>query len=197
MLSPKKKIYIVVAVAVVVSVCLLVLGVIPFAGQVARSSQAFAGQRALLDLINVRIDEVKGFQDDRSSLSYNLDRIESAFVEADSPVVFLNHLETIAKLSNLSMKIYPFQSRVALEDLWLSVGFRVNLGGRVQDCLRFLEALEQSKWLFEILELDLKKISDENPHYREFEDLQPGDAYMSLTIKAYSGEIPTPADRSL
>lgn len=195
MIPPKKKIYIVVAVAVVTSVCLLVLGVIPFAGQVQRSSRAFASQRALLALISVRIDEVKGFQDDRSSLSYNLNRIESSFVEVDSPVVFLNHLETIAELSQLSIKIYPFQSQVAIEDLWLSIGFRVNLGGKAQDCLRFLEALEQSKWLFEVLELNLQKISDENLYHREFEDLQKGDAYLSLTIKAYSGEVPTPEDR--
>jgi len=197
MLSPKRKIYIAVAVAVVISVCFLVLGVIPFQSQVVRSSRAFTSQRALLDLINVRIDEVKGFQDDRSSLSHNLNRIESVFVEADSPVVFLNHIEMIAQLSNLSIKIYPFQPKVAMDDLWLSVGFRVNLGGRGQDCLRFLEALEQSKWLFEVLELNLQKISDENPNYKEFEGLQKGDAYLSLTVKAYSGEIPAPADRSL
>ena len=197
MLSPKKRICITVAVAVVISVCLLVLGVVPFAGQVQRSSRAFASQRALLDLISVRIDEVKGFQDDRSSLSYNLNRIESAFIEADSPVVFLNHLETIAQASSLPIKIYPFQSKVTPEDLWLSIGFRVNLGGKVQDGLRFLEALEQSKWLFEVLELNLQKISDRNPYYKEFEELQKGDAYISLTLKAYSGEIPAPEDRSL
>lgn len=191
-LSPKRKIYITMAVTLVVSVCLLVLGIIPFAGQMVQSSQAFASQRALLDVINARIDEVKGFQDDRSSLSHNLDRLDSVFVEADSPVLFLNHLETIARASSLSIRIYPFQPQVAADDLWLSIGLRVNLGGGVQGCLRFLEALEQSKWLFEVLELDLQKISDESSGYREFENLQKGDAYCSLTLKAYSGEMPTP-----
>jgi len=61
MLSSKNKIYIAVAVAIVAVMCLLVMGVIPFAGQVQRSSSAFASQRALIDLINVRIDEIKSF----------------------------------------------------------------------------------------------------------------------------------------
>jgi len=191
MVSPKRKIYIIVVIAVIMSVCILIFGLLPFAGKVIRSSRALAGQMALLDLINVRVGEVKSFHDDSSSLRNSLDRIESVFVEADSPVVFLAHLESIAKLSQLSIKTYPFQSEVKKDDLWSSIGLNVHLGGTVQNTLRFLDALEQSKWLFEILELSLQEVPDENPYYREFPELQEGDAYLTLTLKAYSDEPPT------
>lgn len=191
MVSPKRKIYIIVVIAVIMSVCILMFGLLPFAGKVIRSSRALTGQMALLDLINVRIDEVKSFRDDSSSLRNSLDRIESVFVEANSPVAFLAHLERIAMLSQLSIKTYPFESEVKKDDMWSSIGLNVRLGGTVQNTLRFLDALEQSKWLFEILELSLQKVPDENPYYREFPELQKGDAYLSLTLKAYSGEVNT------
>lgn len=172
-------------------VCIVAFGVVPFAGKTKASSRAFASQKALLDLIETRIEEIRGFQDGHSELKQNLERIENSFIEPGSPVNFLDYLEEGAGLTDVVIKVRPLSTELEPDDLWLSIGFRVNAGGSAENCLRFLEVLEQSNWLFEILQFNLQKVPEENPYYKEFKSLEPGDAYMSLVIKAYSGQIPT------
>lgn len=190
--SPKNKIYISVAITVIISLCLVVFGIVPFLGRVKQNSEEFTAQRGLLDLAEARIEEVKAFQDGHSALQQDLNRIEHAFIEADSPVVFLGELEQAAMSAGLPIKISPFGSKLEPDDLWLSAGFGVSAAGALESCLRFLELLEQSRWLFEISQFSLAEVSEEQLSSRGFEGLEPGGVTMTLTLKAYSGEVPTP-----
>ncbi|NQU82755.1 MAG: hypothetical protein HQ539_02290 [Parcubacteria group bacterium] len=190
MLSHKRKIYTITAVSFVVFVALIIGAVVPFLNKIKQSSSDFANQKVISELIQARIDEVESFQSDHSVLKQNLNRIESSFVEITSPVVFLSYLEQASEKAGVLMNTYPYAVKVELDDIWSSIGFRITAGGVVKDCLRFLEMIEQSKWSFEILEFDLEQIPKVNPRYKEFETLEQGDAYMTIIIKAYSGEPP-------
>jgi len=188
MISSKNKIYIIFTTASILFLVLIIFGAIPFLGEIKQSSQNLISQRSLLNLIDARITEVAGFQDNRSQLRQDLSRIESVFIEEDSPVVFLNYLEKTAEATNLSIKIYPNPTNSALTDLWSSIGLRLSINGDVKDCLRFLEILERSKWMFEVSYFSLDKTSGISQYSSAFKDLEEGDAYMSIVVKAYSGE---------
>ena len=188
MILSKNKIYIIIVAFIIIFLMLIALGAVPFFGKVKQSSQNLVSQKSLLNLINARIIEVEGFQDNRSQLRQDLNRIESAFIEEDSPVVFLSYLETTANATNLSIEIYPNPINFITEELWSSVGLRLSISGDVKDCLKFLEILEHSKWMFEISYFSLDKISEISQYSSAFKDSEEGDAYMSIVVKAYSGE---------
>lgn len=186
MISSKNKIYITVGVFIIIFLVLIALGAIPFLGKVKQSSQNLVAQNSLLNLVNARIVEVEGFQDNRSQLRQDLNRIESVFIEEDSPVIFLNSLESIAKRTELSIDIFPSAASSETTDLWSSVGFRLSIEGDVENCLKFLEILEHSKWMFDILYLSLDKTLKTNQYEEAIENTEK--AYMSIAVKAYSGE---------
>jgi len=180
--------YITASVFIVVFLVLIILGAIPFLGKVKRSSQNLVSQKVLLNLVNARIVEVEGFQDGHSQLRQELHRIESVFVEKDSPVVFLNHLENTAQKANLSIDVYPSSVSIESTDLWSSIALQLSINGDVKDYLRFLKMLEHSEWMFEISYVSLDKTSKSIQYNWSSEDLEEGKAYMSIAVKAYSGE---------
>jgi len=89
----------------------------------------------------------------------DLEKISKEFVDPKVPVEFIKFLEQNAKNSGLSVDISPIATEEK-ENEWPSLSFQITTNGSFPSLLKFLEKLENSPYLIEILNLNLMRINE-------------------------------------
>ncbi len=190
MRSAKQKIYITLVLFGILFFLFVSFLVLPFFKKLEKTSQELALQKTTLSLFENQLKELRDFQGKYPSYQPFLAEIEELFVSQDAPIEFIEFLEKEARASELSLEIAPLNLRTTKNDLWPPVAFSLSLAGRFPNCLRFLERLEESSWLIEITQLTFGEISEKSSWLEKFENVQPGDIYLNLTLKVFSPESP-------
>ena len=83
--------------------------------------------------------------------------IDNIFVNSEEPVGLLTFIEDLSKESGLSTKIIPIVPQKSKSDIWPSMIFKLSCEGKSEKLIAFLEKLENSKYLMEITDINLKK----------------------------------------
>ena len=107
----------------------------------------------------------------------DLDKIDRQFVDPTVPVDFIKFLEKTAADANLSVEISPISSEVKEEDLWPNLSFQLIVKGTFSNVSRFLEKLENSTYLIEVINLSLTRTARLN-------EPLVGDVDAIITLKA-------------
>jgi len=169
-----KKIYFVFFLWIIFFFLLLKIGVFFFVGEFKNFSQNIVLQKKVQNLLELRIKDFENFQKNHFFYQSIFKKIENSFVNKEAPIEFMEFLEKEAKDASLSIKISPFVVSAKEKGYWVSLGFQILLQGNFSNCLRFLERVEQSPWLVEILQINVEKISEIN------------DVRFSLKIKVFT-----------
>ena len=176
MIPIKRKIYIALLCFAVVFGILIKFGILPSIEAIKRNSRALNLQKRALSLSQNQFKDLGDFKNDFSQYQAILEKVDRSFVDKEAPINFIEFLEREARNLNLPIEISPLNITQKKTDPWVPVAFSISFAGAFPDCLKFLERLEQSPWLIEISQLDIKRISEE----------KTGDVSFSLTIKAFS-----------
>lgn len=187
MVSSKNKIYLVLILWIIIFGVLLKFGIFSLVKELNRTSEEFVFQKKALELFQLRVEDFKNFQGNYSFYQTILKKIENSFVNQEAPIDFIKFLEKEAENLNLSKEISPLNIPQRETDIWLPVAFSVTLGGPFSDCLKFLERLEQSHWLIEISQLNIKRVEEEKGK-QKFEGLSLGEVTFAITLKTFSSE---------
>ncbi|MBI4359006.1 MAG: hypothetical protein HY577_00220 [Candidatus Nealsonbacteria bacterium] len=83
--------------------------------------------------------------------------IDTIFINPEAPVDFLAFLEEASQAEDLSLKVNPSLPQKSKKDVWASMVLQISAQGRPERFLRFLEKLENSPYLAEIYDFNLKK----------------------------------------
>jgi len=169
-----KKNYFVLALWIIFFGLLICFVIFPSFDELKKDSQYLLFQKKALTFFEKRIEEFENIEKDYPFYQPIIDKIGASFVNREVPITFIKFLENQAKSTNLTIKILPSHVPFIENDPWLSVGFRISLDGNFSDCLKFLEKLEQSSWLIEILDLNIREVK--------------GDLSFSLILKVFSSE---------
>lgn len=186
MISSKNKIYLILIVWIIIFGLLLRFGIFSLAKELNRTSEEFAFQKKALELFQLRVEDFKNFQKNYSFYQTIIKKIENSFVNQEAPINFIKFLEKEAENLNLSKEISPLSIPQRETDIWLPIAFSVALGGPFSDCLKFLERLEQSHWLIEISQLNIKRVEEKEK--KKFESLSIGEVTFNITLKTFSTE---------
>ena len=133
----------------------------PMFEKIKENSDNFLSQKdelASLKAKSAYLREFKNIYDE----DYNaqIEKIDKLFVDAEVPLDFINFLEKTAKNSQLTIKISPTISKEVETDIWSFIVFRIDLSGNFSDFLTFLEKIETSACIIEVLSLDISKAKD-------------------------------------
>ena len=142
------------------------------------------GQLLLLEKEKKNLDELENVYQSRQS---NLEKINQLFIDPKMPLDFLNFLDKEARLSNLKIEIPSLTPAVKKEqDLWPSLSFRISTFGPSPNFLKFLSKLENSPYLIEIGDLNIKRLTEKDIPTTKYPGILVGDVEVSLSIKVYT-----------
>lgn len=156
-MKAKNKIIIVCLSVCLVDILLLVLFFLPLLKNMKAASKDLAIKKNVSLALERQAAALADFSNNASDLQKYSRLVKGAFVDFSAPVDFLNFLETWARFYGLDVGIAPLDSVLSKDDVWRSSVFRVTGQGELSDCLRFVEMLENSRWVLNVVKLNLQK----------------------------------------
>jgi len=180
-MGPRKKIYLWLLFFGLVSLFFISFLTPKFLKEIRANSQ---------ELISLK-DDLASFQRETENLQQlrkiyqnyqeNLTKIEKIFIDPKLPIEFIDFLEKNAQISQLEYKISPVSARESESSA--SLFFQTSTSGSFPNFLRFLEKLENSPYLIDILNLNVKKLTEGKIRSG---GLSPQDVEATFLIKVYT-----------
>lgn len=156
-MNTRKKIHILLLILGIVTLVMVIFIIYPLFKGIRENSQDFLFQKGELALLRIKLAYLRGFERTHIIRKGELDKINALFINPEAPVGLVNFLENTARNCRVSIAISPVTSQKDKTDLWPSVAFQINTAGTFSDFSRFLEKIEASPWLIEILDLEIRK----------------------------------------
>lgn len=185
-METKKKIYFWLAFFIIISLFFLVF-VIPklLRGIKENSENLFAlkGELLLLEKEKKNLEELEKIY---QSHQLSLEKIETLFIDPKIPIDFISFLEKEAQLSNLKIEIFLTPTIKKEQDPWPSLSFRISTYGSFPNFLKFLNKLENSPYLIEIGDLNIKRLGEKDTLATKYPEISTGDVETSLSIKVFT-----------
>jgi len=182
-MNPRKKIYLSLITFGIIFILLIFFIIYPLFSKIKGLSGDFTKERGKLILFEKEIENLKEMESLYKKYQPNLEKIDKLFINPEFPIEFIAFLEKNAKESQLVIEISPASKKEIKTDPWPSLFFQISLFGSFPNFLRFFERLENSSYLVEISNLNLKKLTEEEIQSKT---LARGDINASFLIKAYT-----------
>lgn len=151
-------------------------------GVIKKSSEDFISQKKALGEIEFKTENSAELEKIHQDYKANLKKIELAFIEKDTPIEFIEFLEKNASNCFLSINISSLSFQKTDLDTgripWDFLNLQMGLEGTFPDFLKFLEKLENSPYLIEVSNLNIRKTQEEKE--------SSAGIFASLFIKAYT-----------
>ena len=169
-----------------VFVLVIIFIVRPLFSSINKHSDNFSLQKSILVISANQLKDVKKFQDDYAKITPEIEKLTSSFINYEAPVKFIEFLEDTALSSGVGIIIRPTNS--LKEEGYKSLTFEVIIAGSFPRCSRFLDSLEESSWIFELISFKIDKVPERSRWLKQFEYLNDGETVFIFSIKAYSNE---------
>ena len=158
-MSYKNKIYVSVSLIVVLVFVLVFWGILPSWRGIREKSKELVYEQKELASIEFLAESFEDFEKNFYIYEEGLGEMEDllntgALIDPEIPVSFINFFKEQAEALNLTLKISPLPAQEKEDGFWSHLSFRINGQGQFLDVMRFLEKLENSRWLVEFTKID-------------------------------------------
>lgn len=181
-MNSKQKIYLSITTFGVIAVLLLSFGIYPLLKDIQKQSEDFISQKEKMASIQREMKNFKEIESSYKANQDNLNKIDELFVDPDVLMDFISFLEKNAQVSQLKIEISPLAQKEEIEP-WPSLSFNISALGSFPDFLKFLEKLENSSYLIEIFNLNIKRLVEGEIKPETFSS---GDINATFSIKVYT-----------
>jgi hypothetical protein len=181
-MTQKKKNYLIIAIPGLIIFIFIISMILPLFRNIQENSKELVEQKKALIQLEEKEKSFKRVENQYRSYRPNLTKIDSLFIDAETPISFVEFLEKAAADSNLSISINPGTTRKLEKDFWPSTDFQLILMGSFPNFLSFLERLESSFYLIEISNLNVERLTEEQIK----EGFLPGDIKATMPLKVFS-----------
>lgn len=196
-MTSNKKNYISAAFFGILSILLIVFLIYPFLGEIKKNSQNLFLQKKKIILLAQERENLKKMEDIFKTYQSDLDKIENLLVDPETPIEFISFLEKNAQVTGVELEISsmtkrtptlppPSQRAPEKKEPWPSLSLQLLVVGSFPNFLEFLEKLETSPYLIEILNLNSRRLTERELKSKEFEKFSLGDTSTSLSVKVYT-----------
>ena len=127
-------------------------------------SQCFTANKKALVNLEANFENHKNLENIFHDKAMDFEKIESHFIEQEAPIHFFEFLEDRARHCSLSIEISSLSesARESKENSDKDIRLQIKLQGAEQDFMKFLDQIEASHYLLEVIGLNLKKIGKES-----------------------------------
>jgi len=132
-----------------------------FKGAVMQSINELFSLKEAIASLDRQEENFKGLNNNYQANLDIINNMGKAFVDADEPLDFLSLIETSSQELGLTAKIVPAISRKSKNEIWPAMVFQISCQGKPELIIALLEKLENSDYLAEITDLNLKRVKDE------------------------------------
>ena len=115
-----------------------------------------------LTTLQVSMANLEEFKNTYESLEEILTEIDGLLVDSEVPVEFISFLEEKAKKSNLVFQISSASAQISKTDPWPYINFQATATGDFPNLVNFLEQLENSLYLIEIRNINIRESENGN-----------------------------------
>lgn len=136
---------------------------------------------------------LKGIIEDKNQneISYNnikpsLDKINGLLINIDAPIDLIKFWEDTAKNLGLRIDISPMGSQGATTDNWKSLAFNINVGGSFSNFSKFLDKVENGKYLSQIKSISISEKSDDNSNEDDKENHASDAVNANILVEVYA-----------
>lgn len=192
-LRPKEKILISIAAFAGSFVLLTILIIYPLLKEINKNSGEFVFLKKQLIQSQNEIEGLKTSAALYKAHQGDIEKIDKLFVNADMPIEFMNFLEESALKSQLDLEVSSMASPSKKESgSWPSIYFQVLMAGSFSQCLKFLEKMENSPYLINILDLNIKKLtttetqSNSGPSFLRNKNLSPESVSATILMEVFT-----------
>jgi len=161
MINPQRKLYISLAIFLVISLSLIIFGVRPSVSAIIENSESFLAEKEKLLSFRKEKERFQEAKEIYERYEEDLEKIDDSFVNQNFPLEFILFLEKIATTSDLQMEISSGRKEARAEP-WPSISYQITVNGFFTNLMRFLNRLENSSYLIEIVNLDISSESEES-----------------------------------
>lgn len=186
----KQKIYLSIFVVVIIFFLLLFFFIIPAFRSIVQTSEQLASRRQELASIESLSKNFNDFEKNFLLYKQGLEEMENllereSLIDPEIPISFINFFKEEASDFNLALKISPMGLYKKEDEFWDYMNFRIEGTGRFVDIMRFLEKLENSRWLIEETSININR--QEEFRSQSEQDIITESEYVeiNLLIKAY------------
>ncbi len=181
-----KKNYISLILFIGISLILILFVILPLIEEIKESSQQLLLEEEARLTFSEEIKNFQNFKTVYQEIKPDLEKIEDLFITSESPVEFINFLEKTASNSNVLIEISSVVSERTKESPWPFLDFRLQALGSFSDFSRFIEKLENSSYLIEIYELNLKRLAEGGLGTKELAKFSARDITASFSLKVFT-----------
>ena len=131
--------------------------------EIQKNSQDFIAQRKALAHLEANFENQKNLKNVFLAYELNFAKFENFFIGQDAPIEFFEFLENKAEHCSMSIEISSVPAKESKGEKAKQLILQMKLQGNQQNFMKFLEQIENSDYLIEVVSLNLKKASKENP----------------------------------
>lgn len=112
--------------------------------------------------LQLKIDGLERFKNIYKGLEGDLKKIDDLLVNLEVPVEFINFLEGEAQQLNLDFEISSVNNYTDNLNSWSYIIFQATINGNFSDLLKFLESIENSSYLIEIVNINIREAGNDS-----------------------------------
>ena len=157
-----------------------------FFEEIKKNSEELVSQKQELISLNQEKESLEKIDTFYKNYQSNLVKVNELFIDKEVPIEFINFLEKLATTSQLLIEISPGARKETKEDPWSNLSFQLSLSGSFPNFLKFLEKLEASPYLIEVLNLNIKKLTQSELQSEKFKAFSAGDVKADILIKVFT-----------
>jgi hypothetical protein len=151
-----KKIYILGA----ATILLILIIILPLFNSIRKSSQELFSQKKELALFQQKEKELENIREKYKAYQESLGKIDNLLVDPALPIELISFLEKSALDSKSSIKVASTREIAGPEP---ALSFNTTFSGSFSNLLKFINRLENGPYLIEIINLNIKKLGQEQP----------------------------------
>ena len=129
--------------------------------EIQSSSLDFILQRKALANLEANFENQKNLKNVFQDYKLNFEKIENFFIEPDAPIEFFEFLEARAEHCSLTIEISSLPTKESKEKKIEHLILQMKMQGNEQNFMKFLDQIENSDYLIEVVNLNLKKADKE------------------------------------
>lgn len=185
-LSPIKKIYISIAVFLVVFLAIAFFVILPIVQSIQGDSRELSMIKKAQSTFSKEKETFQKFEEVYKLLETDLEKTENIFVNSEVPINFIDFLEKTAYDSNILVEIFSVDLIKDKKDTWSSLSFQLEIFGSFPDCLRFLEKLENSTYLIDVQGLSIGRLDEDSLESQKLSRFFIGDISTKISLKVFA-----------
>jgi len=186
-MNTKRKIYLTLGIFGILFIVLVALAIHPLFKGIKKNSDDFISAKGEILSLEAEIENIKKIKDQYQNHQQDLEKITSLFISPDVPLNFLNYLRQLASDSGvLKFSISSVPAPKTGGEIWSPLYYQLSISSSFLNFSKFLEKLENCRYLIEIENLEIKRLTETDLLQEGFGSLSLADVNSKILIKVFT-----------